>query len=48
MAKKEGSWHIGLGGALIIGGIYLLTRENTVGAISGIIAIGFGLWILFK
>ena len=48
MNKRGQGWNIGLGGALIIAGIYLLTRETTITAVSGIISIGLGLWILFK
>ena len=48
MNKRGESWNIGLGGALIIAGIYLLTRNTTLTAIFGIISIGLGLWILFK
>mgnify|MGYP000091239779 CR=1 FL=1 len=46
--NKRGQWNIGLGGALIIGGIYLLTRGNTETIILGIIMIGLGIWLVLK
>ncbi len=48
MNKRGQGWNIGLGGALIIGGIYLLTRGTTFNVIFGIVLIGVGLWLLFK
>lgn len=46
--NKRGQWNIGVGGALIIGGVYLIAKGTTITALSGIIIIGLGLWILFK
>lgn len=46
--NKRGQWNIGVGGALIIAGVYLLTRGTTATAVAGIVSIGVGLWILFK
>jgi hypothetical protein len=48
MNKRGRSWNIGLGGALIIAGVYSLTRETTFTSILGIVFIGIGLWLLFK
>ncbi len=48
--NKKGQWNIGLGAALIIGGIYLLTREQTefIIAVFGIALIGIGVWLIAK
>ena len=44
--NKRGQWNIGVGGALIIGGIYVLTRNTVPSIITGIIMIGIGLWLV--
>lgn len=46
--NKRGQWNIGVGGALIIGGIYLLTRNSTINIIFGITMIGVGIWLVLK
>lgn len=46
--NKKGQWNIGFGTALTIGGIYLLTRGTTETIITGIILIGFGVWLISK
>ncbi len=48
MNKKGESWNIGVGGALIIGGIYLLTRNTTANILFGITMIGIGIWLVLK
>ena len=45
--NKKGQWNIGIGTALDIGGIYLLTRGTLETFIAGIILIGIGTWLIF-
>lgn len=46
--NKRGQWNIGVGTALTIGGVYLLSRGTTPTIIIGIVLIGLGLWLAFK
>ena len=46
--NKRGQWNIGFGAALIIGGIYLLTRGTIEMIISGMSLIGIGIWLVLK
>lgn len=46
--NKKGQWNIGLGAALIIGGIYLMVKGAIEIAILGIILIGVGVWLISK
>lgn len=46
--NKRGQWNIGFGTALVLGGIYLLTRGTIETVILGIILIGFGAWLISK
>jgi len=46
--NKKGQWNIGVGTALVIGGIYLLTRGTTGNIILGIVLVGIGSWLIFK
>jgi len=46
--NKKGQWNIGFGVALILGGIYLLTRGTTETVILGIVLIGIGTWMVFR
>ena len=45
---KRGQWNYGVGTALIIGGIYLMTIHSDTLAVVGIILIGFGVWLMAK
>lgn len=46
--NKKGQWNMGLGTALVIGGIYLMVRGEAITVFLGIILIGIGTWLIFK
>lgn len=46
--NKKGQWNIGLGLALVLGGIFLLASKGTGGIILGIVLVGVGAWLIFK
>lgn len=46
--NKKGQWNIGVGTALVILGIYLITRGLVETVIFGAILVGLGTWLITK
>lgn len=46
--NKRGQWNIGVGTALVILGIYLITRSDVTNVIGGAILVGVGVWLIAK
>jgi len=44
--NKKAQWNIGLGTAIVIGGLFLMTREITELIILGIVLMGIGVWLI--
>ena len=45
--NKKGQWNLGIGTALVIVGLYSLTRGSLETLILAAILIGIGVWLIF-
>jgi len=45
---KRGQWNVGVGVALILGGIFFMNRGGNQDIIIGIVLIGLGAYLAFK
>ncbi len=46
--NKKAQWKIGVGIALVLGGVYILTRGEGWNIVVGIAVIATGAWLTFK
>ena len=46
--NNRGQWNIGVGVALLLGGVFLMNRGGDFDIILGIVLAGFGAYFAFK
>ena len=45
---KRGQWNVGVGVALVLGGVYILTLGQGINIFIGIVLMAGGAWLIFK
>ena len=46
--NKKGQWNIGVGTALVLGGIYILTLGEGINTLIAILLMAVGAWLISK